>query len=397
MANTKLINVDQLQSSLSRTKTYIDTQLGNYYNKTTVDAAHKVFSDHITAANTALAGKSDSGHKHASNDINAMTGYSKPANTSAIAASDTLNQAIGKLEKAIESKQGSGSYAPAVHDHNDKYYTEAEIDTKVSNINTSISTNLASAKSYADGLINKLVNAAPATLDTLNELADALGNDENFAATMASQLASKSDEGHGHDAATTTADGFMTSTMVTKLNGIATSANNYSHPTTEGNKHIPKGGSSGQFLGYSAAGTAQWVDNPNTDTKVTSNVTTTATKTYLVGTSTATNTTGTLLKDTAIYMNVTSGELCATKFTGSFNGKATSAGTADSATSATSANKVANSLSIQLNGGTATTFNGSGAKSINITPSSIGAATSASVTQATDSEINTMLTTVFGE
>ena len=37
------------------------------------------------------------------------------------------------------------------------------------------------------------------------------------------------------------------------------------------------------------------------------------------------------------------------------------------------ANSVANSLSIQLNGGTATTFNGSAAKSINVTPSSIGA------------------------
>ena len=41
-----------------------------------------------------------------------------------------------------------------------------------------------------------------------------------------------------------------------------------------------------------------------------------------------------------------------------------------------SANSVANSLSIQLNGGTATTFNGSVAKSINITASTIGAAAS---------------------
>ena len=41
-----------------------------------------------------------------------------------------------------------------------------------------------------------------------------------------------------------------------------------------------------------------------------------------------------------------------------------------------SAKSVANSLSIQLNGGTATTFNGSAAKSINITASSVGAASS---------------------
>ena len=41
-----------------------------------------------------------------------------------------------------------------------------------------------------------------------------------------------------------------------------------------------------------------------------------------------------------------------------------------------SADHVNNSLSIQLNGGTATTFNGSAGKSINITPSSIGASAS---------------------
>ena len=44
----------------------------------------------------------------------------------------------------------------------------------------------------------------------------------------------------------------------TKLDGIAASANNYSHPTGNGNNHIPSNGSSGQILGYASAGTAQW-------------------------------------------------------------------------------------------------------------------------------------------
>lgn len=35
-----------------------------------------------------------------------MTGYSKPSSTGAIAATDTVNQAIGKLEKAIEGTSG---------------------------------------------------------------------------------------------------------------------------------------------------------------------------------------------------------------------------------------------------------------------------------------------------
>ena len=45
-----------------------------------------------------------------------------------------------------------------------------------------------------------------------------------------------------------------------KLSGIEANANNYIHPTTSGNKHIPSGGSSGKILGWSADGTAAWVD-----------------------------------------------------------------------------------------------------------------------------------------
>ena len=51
-------------------------------------------------------------HNQASNTINAMTGYTKPNSTGAIAASDSLNAAIGKLEKALDGKQASGDYVP---------------------------------------------------------------------------------------------------------------------------------------------------------------------------------------------------------------------------------------------------------------------------------------------
>lgn len=50
----------------------------------------------------------------------------------------------------------------------------------------------------------------------------------------------------------------------TKLAGIARNANNYSHPTNSGNKHIPAGGKSGQFLKWSADGTAIWANDNNT-------------------------------------------------------------------------------------------------------------------------------------
>jgi len=47
----------------------------------------------------------------------------------------------------------------------------------------------------------------------------------------------------------------------TKLSGIADNANNYTHPTTAGNKHIPAGGTTGQILVNTGDGTAEWQDN----------------------------------------------------------------------------------------------------------------------------------------
>lgn len=45
-----------------------------------------------------------------------------------------------------------------------------------------------------------------------------------------------------------------------KLEGIEENANNYTHPTTAGNKHIPSGGTTGQMLVNTEDGTAEWAD-----------------------------------------------------------------------------------------------------------------------------------------
>ncbi len=67
-----------------------------------------------------------------------------------------------------------------------------------------------------------------------------------------------------YGAATSSAAGLMSATDKAKLDGIANNANNYSHPTTSGNKHIPTGGSAGQILRWSADGTAVWGSDNNT-------------------------------------------------------------------------------------------------------------------------------------
>ena len=58
------------------------------------------------------------------------------------------------------------------------------------------SANAQSGKAVAEG-IAAMVNSAPETLDTLNELAEALGNDPNFATTVATQIGKKVDKVDG--------------------------------------------------------------------------------------------------------------------------------------------------------------------------------------------------------
>ena len=73
-------------------------------------------------------------------------------------------------------------------------------------------------------------------------------------------LANKVDK----DGSKVLSDKNFTAKYETKLKGIAESANNYTHPTSSGNKHIPSGGSSGQILRWSADGTAVWGNDNNT-------------------------------------------------------------------------------------------------------------------------------------
>ena len=63
-----------------------------------------------------------------------------------------------------------------------------------------------------------------------------------------------------YNEATPSTAGLMSASDKTKLNGIAPGANNYVHPDTPGNKHIPSGGAVGQILKNTGDGTVQWED-----------------------------------------------------------------------------------------------------------------------------------------
>ena len=81
-------------------------------------ASHSHSWDSVTGKPSSFT---PSSHNQASSTINSMSGYSKPSTTSAIATTDTLNAAIGKLEKALDGKQAAGSYAASNHNHSGVY------------------------------------------------------------------------------------------------------------------------------------------------------------------------------------------------------------------------------------------------------------------------------------
>jgi len=59
----------------------------------------------------------------------------------------------------------------------------------VTNIGTAVAGTDAANKSYVDNAVAGVINGAPGALDTLNELADAMGNDANFSTTVTNSIA----------------------------------------------------------------------------------------------------------------------------------------------------------------------------------------------------------------
>lgn len=67
-----------------------------------------------------------------------------------------------------------------------------------------------------DAEIEKVIGAAPEALDTLVELADALGNDPNFAASLSNEIGNKVDKVSGKQLSTND----FTNTLKTKLDSL---------------------------------------------------------------------------------------------------------------------------------------------------------------------------------
>jgi len=64
----------------------------------------------------------------------------------------------------------------------------ADAKARANHTGTQTISTISDAQSYVDGRVALIVDSAPSTLDTLNELAAALGDDPNFATTLTTSL-----------------------------------------------------------------------------------------------------------------------------------------------------------------------------------------------------------------
>lgn len=118
------------------------------------------------------------------------------------ASNDTLTFTKGDNTTTAVTVNNVANATKATNDGNganiaDTYIKKAG-DTVTGTLNvptqatTDNSTKVANT-AFVQSVVSQLVNSAPATLDTLNELANALGNDSNFATTVSTQIGQKAD------------------------------------------------------------------------------------------------------------------------------------------------------------------------------------------------------------
>ena len=131
----------------------------------------------------------------------------------ASATSSTPDKDLLLISKSVEALDNSTSLKSTdigvtVQAYSADLATNASVATAVTDMATNASvatavTDMATNASVATAVAG-IVDSAPGTLDTLNELAAALGDDANFATTTATAIGNKSDIGHTHAYLSTT-------------------------------------------------------------------------------------------------------------------------------------------------------------------------------------------------
>lgn len=177
-------------------------------------------------------------HSHAIADVTglqtALDGKQASGSYAAAVHAHVIGDVTG-LQTALDGKQAAGSYAAATHTHTIANVTglQAALDAKATPADISAA-------------VAAVVDAAPASLDTLNELAQALNDDANFASTVTSALAGKASVTHSHSASDVTAGTFDIARIPTGTTATTVCIGNDSRLT---DSRTPSGAAGGDLSG----------------------------------------------------------------------------------------------------------------------------------------------------
>ena len=282
LANIKINKVNDTQYQLivdnkvvgtidipeSKTYTFTNGTDGSF---TVADGSN---SQKVTIGKPATAGTADTANSVAWDNVS-----DKPSTYTPSSHSHTVSQITDFPELANVAT--TGSYADLTNKPTNATTTTAGLmsNTDKQNLDNLVSNTVGyQTESQVESKIAALVNSAPETLDTLDELAAALGDDPNFATTVANQIGQKADK----TVASTSANGLMSSTDKQKLNSVEENANYYVLPTATssvlgGVKSSTTGTTSGRDykVQINSDGTMK-VNVPWTDNNTTYNVATTS-------------------------------------------------------------------------------------------------------------------------
>lgn len=127
----------------------------------------------------------------------ALSGYATTASLSGYVTTASLSGYATTASLANVATSGAYSDLSGTPSASDLLTSIKTVDGPASGLDADtldgkqLATLEAEYQSYADTAVSNLVAAAPATLDTLNELAAALGDDPNFATTVTNSIAAK--------------------------------------------------------------------------------------------------------------------------------------------------------------------------------------------------------------
>jgi hypothetical protein len=179
------VNLDGISGTLGD---YIElAEKGTADGVATLDAQGQVPASQLSNATVDLTGYATETYVDTA-EADAISTASADATTKANAAQSAAESYADGLSVNYDVAGSAATAESNSNTYTDDLIGDATVDGTAGN---TVTDRISSA-------VGDLVAAAPETLDTLNELAAALGDDANFATTVTNSIAGKADSSHTH-------------------------------------------------------------------------------------------------------------------------------------------------------------------------------------------------------